>query len=59
MTLLRRYLRRFEIAGRGRPGFALFDVGPAGWRGVTGFTPERETYILGQRLGTLAYRRPQ
>lgn len=58
MTLLRRYLRRFAVAGADRLGFALFDVGESGWRGVTGFTPEREAYILGQRLGTLAYRRP-
>lgn len=57
MTLLRRYVARWKVAGQELPVLALFDVGTSGWRGVTGFTAERVSYLEKQRAGTLAYRR--
>lgn len=58
-TLFRRYLARYTIAGREVPVFMLFDVAKDGWVGVTGFGADRESYILNQRRGTLAYRRSE
>lgn len=56
-TLLRRYMARWRVAGEDVPAFVLFDVGPNGWTGVTAFDPERASYIMRQRGGTLAWRR--
>jgi len=58
-TLFRRYLTRFSVAGQAKPMFALFDVSKHGWSGVTGFAADRDNYLLNQRRGTLAYRRPK
>jgi hypothetical protein len=57
--LFRRYLTRFSVAGQAKPMFALFDVSKHGWSGVTGFAADRDNYLLNQRRGTLAYRRPK
>ena len=57
MTLLRRYLARWDIEGESAPVMALFDVGKDGWRGVTAFRADRVSYLENQRGGTLAYRR--
>ncbi|PZQ45169.1 MAG: hypothetical protein DI551_08250 [Micavibrio aeruginosavorus] len=40
------------------PAFTMFDTGPAGWQGVTTFSPDRKSYLANQRDGALAYRRP-
>lgn len=57
-TLLRRYVARYDVAGRAVPAFVLFDVSPKGWFGVTAFPPRRASYIDGQRGGALVWRRP-
>jgi hypothetical protein len=56
--LLRRYVARWEVEGRGVPAITIFEVGEDGWRGVTAFPVDREASLRRQRGGILAYRRP-
>jgi len=55
-TLTRRYLARFDVDGRTRNVFTLFDVGKDGWTGITMFDPT-DRRLGRSRGGTLAYRR--
>ena len=55
--LRRRYLARFQVAGRDAPMAAAFDTGRDGWTGVTAFRPRKPDYLMRLRQGTLAYRR--
>lgn len=55
--LRRRYIARYEVAGRPAPVMVVMDVGKDGWTGVTAFRPTREEYLMRHRAGTLAYRR--
>lgn len=57
--LARRYLARFAVAGIETPALSVFRVGPAGWAGVTAFTPDTINNLLNQRNGVLAYRRSE
>jgi SPP1 gp7 family putative phage head morphogenesis protein len=57
MRLLRTYIARFDVGGQKDGGFALFQTGKDGWDGVTGFRPDRESYLQNRRKGTLIYRR--
>lgn len=40
------------------PGFTLFSVSKLGWVGMTSFTPDNFKYLDRQRVGSIAYRRP-
>jgi SPP1 gp7 family putative phage head morphogenesis protein len=57
LRLLRTYIARFDLAGQRDGGYALFRTGKDGWTGVTGFRPDRESYLQNRRKGTLIYRR--
>ena len=56
-VLRRRYLRRLIMARGEMSALSVFDVGKDGWAGVTAFDASA-SYLDRQRLGTLAWRRP-
>jgi hypothetical protein len=56
--LRRRYFARFQVDGQAAPMVLVMDVGRDGWKGVTGFRADKDSYIERQRGGVLAYRRP-
>jgi len=62
--LRRRYIARFDVDGRQRPGLVVFEHGQDGWTGTTAFAPNADRSpasqnrsLDSQRAGTLAYRR--
>ncbi|MBK67912.1 MAG: hypothetical protein CMP22_07250 [Rickettsiales bacterium] len=57
MTLRKKYLARWTVNDKETPGFVLFDTSEDGWKGITTFSPNKDSYILKQRSGALVYQR--
>lgn len=55
----RRYIARFTLPTQELPALAVFELGDAGWSGVTLFQVADESYLDAQRIGVRLYRREE